>query len=106
MTVLNKNTSGIPEGAVYIGRGSAWGNPFTHLLNTTAKFVVKDRQEACHAYAVWVKQEIREGRISLQSLASLHGKDLVCFCAPLACHGDSLEKLSIWAHNKLKGNQP
>ena len=26
--VLNKRKSGIPAGAVYIGRGSKWGNPF------------------------------------------------------------------------------
>ena len=26
--VLNKRKSGIPAGAIYIGRGSKWGNPF------------------------------------------------------------------------------
>lgn len=26
--VLNKHHAGIPAGAVYIGRGSKWGNPF------------------------------------------------------------------------------
>lgn len=28
MAVLNKHKHGIPQGAVYIGRGSKWGNPF------------------------------------------------------------------------------
>lgn len=28
MKVLNKYHAGIPKGAVYIGRGSPWGNPF------------------------------------------------------------------------------
>jgi hypothetical protein len=26
--VLNKHRDGVPAGAVYIGRGSKWGNPF------------------------------------------------------------------------------
>jgi hypothetical protein len=26
--VLNKHKAGVPAGAVYIGRGSKWGNPF------------------------------------------------------------------------------
>ena len=26
--ILNKHHAGIPAGAVYIGRGSRWGNPF------------------------------------------------------------------------------
>ena len=26
--VLNKHEVGVPAGAVYIGRGSKWGNPF------------------------------------------------------------------------------
>lgn len=26
--VLNKRVNGVPAGAVYIGRGSKWGNPF------------------------------------------------------------------------------
>ena len=26
--VLNKHKTGVPSGAVFIGRGSKWGNPF------------------------------------------------------------------------------
>lgn len=26
--VLNKRVTGVPAGAIYIGRGSKWGNPF------------------------------------------------------------------------------
>lgn len=26
--VLNKHRDGIPPGAVYVGRGSPWGNPY------------------------------------------------------------------------------
>ena len=40
--VLNRRTDTIPPGAVYVGRPSKWGNPFTHLSGTTlAQFRVK-----------------------------------------------------------------
>jgi len=30
----------------------------------------------------------------LRALDELRGRDLVCFCAPLACHGDLLRRLA------------
>ena len=102
MAVLNKYKDAIPKDAVYIGRGSRWGNPFTHLKGTKAQFVVADRDEACDSYARWIKQEIKEGRVTLPDLASLHGKDLVCYCAPARCHGHALEKLAVWAYARLQ----
>ena len=101
MVVLNKHKSGIPEGAVYIGRGSMWGNPFTHLKGTAARYVVKDRDEACDRHKEWLKDQIRSGEVSLEQLAGLHNKQLVCFCAPLRCHGDTLVQAAAWATEKL-----
>ena len=37
----------------------------------------------------------------LNDLAALHGKDLVCFCAPCQCHGHTLEKAAEWASQTL-----
>ena len=31
---------------IYCGRGSVWGNEYTHLRGTTAKFVVDSREVA------------------------------------------------------------
>lgn len=85
--VLNKHSDGIPDGAVYIGRPSKWGNPFVIGRDGT-------RMQVIRKYREWVMQN--------QSMLSairneLHGKDLVCFCSPKPCHGDVL--LAI-ANNK------
>lgn len=99
MAALNKHVHGIPKGAVYIGRGSKWGNPFTSIQgrNTKASEVVGSREEAIEKYRQWLWNNIQAGEIQLQELADLHGKDLVCFCAPKPCHGDVLERAAKWA---------
>lgn len=99
MKVLNKHVHGIPDGAVYIGRGSKWGNPFTSIQGKTTKAttVVATREESIEQYRQWLKQQIRSGCISREELAALYGKDLVCFCAPKPCHGDILIKAAAWA---------
>lgn len=94
MTVLNKYIDKIPKGAIYIGRGSRWGNPYWRGKHGT-------RDEVCDQYAVLLDHAIENGTVSLEDLAALHGKDLVCFCAPLRCHGDTLEQVAEWAWNEL-----
>lgn len=74
--VLNKHTQGIPKGAYYIGRGSPLGNPFVIGRDGS-------RDEVCDKYDAWL-----DGQPQLLPLiASLQGRDLVCFCAPKRCHG-------------------
>jgi Domain of unknown function (DUF4326) len=80
--ILNKYKDEIPKDAVYIGRGSIWGNPFIIGKDGT-------RQEVVEKYAIW----ICDNPELLNKLTSLKGKDLVCFCRPLTCHGDILEIL-------------
>jgi hypothetical protein len=74
-----------PSGAIKIGRGSKWGNPFDWRGNKKT-IPVKDRSEAIARYEAYLlaKPEL------LQSLPELKGKDLACWCAPEACHGDVL----------------
>jgi len=78
--VLNKFKEGVPQGSVYIGRPSKWGNPYV---------IGKDgcRDEVIHKYKVWLTAQPSKVAEAQRELA---GKDLVCFCAPLACHGDVL----------------
>lgn len=78
--VLNKYRDGIPKGAVYIGRPSKWGNPFAIGKDG-------DRDEVIAKYRQWLlaRPDIMEA-----AKLELAGKDLVCFCAPKACHGDVL----------------
>lgn len=94
MRVLNKRQSGgVPPDAVYVGRPSKWGNPFTHLpRGSAAAFRVSSRDEAVDAYRQWITQQ--GGQYLLADLDELRGKDLVCWCAPARCHADVLLELA------------
>lgn len=105
MPVINKHHGNIPPGAIYIGRGSRWGNPFSHLPHARNTILVKTRDEACDKHEAWLRQEVKEGRVTLEDLAALHGETLVCYCAPQRCHGHTLEKMAAVAV-KLLAQQP
>lgn len=77
---------------VYIGRPSKWGNPFSHLEDSTqAEFKVKDRKEAIDSYRAWITEG--DGKHLLKDLHELEGKVLGCWCKPKSCHGDVLVEL-------------
>lgn len=72
----------MPEGAVYVGRPTRWGNPFPH--NGTPA----SRTEAVAAYRDLVATDP-----ALQAAArrQLAGRDLACWCpAAQPCHADVL----------------
>jgi hypothetical protein len=80
--VYNKTRDkNIPPNAVYIGRGSKWGNPF--ILHNEA-----DRDKVIQLYETYLISNVD----LLRDLIELKGKSLVCFCAPKSCHGDVLLK--------------
>lgn len=82
MKVLNKHRDVIPPDAVFIGRGSKWGNPFKIGIHG-------DRDEVIDLYEEWLLNNVE----LLDQLDELIGKDLWCFCKPKRCHGDVLIKL-------------
>ena len=73
---------------VYIGRGSKWGNPYSHREGTLAQFVVGSRKEAIEKYEGYLLSN--EGL--MRDLDELRGKVLGCWCKPKSCHGDVLLK--------------
>ncbi len=78
---------------VYIGRGSKWGNPFTHKKKTSAEYIVGSRDEAVNAYELYLTQGA--GQHLLKDIRKeLKGKTLGCWCSPQACHGDILAKFA------------
>ena len=79
--VLNKKHGDC--GGVYIGRPSKWGNPF--VIGRDG-----DRRDVVRKYESWVQTQ----PALMASLRELRGKDLVCWCAPQACHGDVLLRLA------------
>lgn len=102
MAVLNFYHIGklIPAGAEYIGRpmaklglkGSIFANPFK--LEKGAP-----RQPVIDQYRVWLWDQIRSGKITIEDLLALEDKDLVCFCHPQPCHGDVVEAAIKWARS-------
>ncbi len=71
--VHNMRANTAPEGAIYCGRGSKWGNPFRiGEHGTRAQVIDRFRVE------VLPKLDVRP----------LRGKHLVCFCEPKPCHCD------------------
>lgn len=80
--VLNRLKCGVPKGAVYVGRPTKWGNPF--LIGRDG-----DRAEVIQKYT----QHLLQSSL-LAELPELKGCDLVCWCAPDACHADVLLRLA------------
>lgn len=85
---------------IYIGRGrgSIWGNPFSHMENTKAEFKVNTRDEAVDAYLPWILDQPQ----LLELLYTLKNKVLGCFCSPKRCHGDMLISLVNFIFNHVE----
>ena len=73
---------------VYVGRGSKWGNPYSHKEGTLAEEVVESRSEAVKKY----EEYLLTNKDLMSSLHELKGKVLGCWCKPKSCHGDILLK--------------
>ncbi len=85
------------EYEVLITRPTKWGNPFSHLENSSAPYKVKTRREAVEKYKEWILQQPD----LLDSLDELEGKVLGCVCKPgQACHGNVLVELIKNRHYK------
>ena len=89
--VHNKYKNTAPPDAVYIGRGSKWGNPFVIDKHGSRSEVIAKYEEY-----ILGKPEL------LAQLHELKGKDVVCYCAPQACHGNILVHM---ANNPEEGNK-
>lgn len=110
--IQRKRTKGwrMPEGAVYVGRPTKWGNPFTIDDARECGFLddatdLEAREFVTRCFRDWltgtgepwwtgVESDARR-RQALDMLANLRGKDLACWC-PLdqPCHADVLLELA------------
>jgi hypothetical protein len=110
--IVNKKT-GDHDDAVYVGRGSPLGNPYSHLPSSLAEVKVESREEAVRRYRPWLEHQLRTGgfaRILFMDLVTFY-KDfgslkLACWCAPKECHAEVIaEMVKEYAgqtHNELK----
>lgn len=81
---------------VYIGRPSKWGNPYSHLPNTIARYRVSTRVEAINKF----EKYLYESNL-IADIEELRGKTLGCWCKPKSCHGDILVRLANSPIDKL-----
>lgn len=80
--VLNRRTDDCSK-AVYVGRPSKWGNPYTIGSDGSRPAVVRK-----------YRKYLADSNPLRELLHELRGKDLACWCAPLACHADVLLELA------------
>lgn len=87
MKILNQHKDSVPDGAIYVGRPSPWGNPFEISPSVT-------RDQACDMFHAWAfSPEQVQFRGNVRS--SLFGHDLVCWCHPRRCHAETLRAIAI-----------
>lgn len=90
--LYNRHHKDAPANAVYIGRGTPWGNPFIVGRHGV-------RGECVDKFELEVLPTL--------DISELVGKSLVCSCYPNRCHGDSilkrLQEIETNMSNELSG---
>lgn len=85
----------------YIGRGSALGNPYTHITDkkTKAIYQAKDRDDAIEKYSHYYDLMYGSNLAFTKAIDEIYekyksGEDvyLECYCHPLRCHGDIIKE--------------
>lgn len=92
--VYNRKVDEVPDGAVSIERPGKWGNDFIVGVHG-------NRAQCIARFAAGLTPAMRAA-----IRAELAGRDLVCACAPLACHGDVLLAIATpyrWAQYAANG---
>ena len=83
--IQRKRTSGwrMPDGCVYVGRPTKYGNHYT-ILNG-------NRRNAVALYWHWLHMSPAGVRVAELARQELAGKDICCWCREdKLCHGDAL----------------
>jgi len=109
--IFVRNKHNLPDNLpnlIYIGRGSAFGNPYSQKEDTKAEFVVSSRTEAIESYKLYFNNKYESDLIFASEVNKLiniydSGEDvnLVCYCKPKACHGDYIKQFIISHSGKL-----
>lgn len=105
--IQRKRTRGwrMPEGALYVGRPTRWGNPFRMGLVTPpverydpAPVYVRDHEHAVRLYRQWLRGSANRCADLVPLLA---GRDLACWCPlvdaegnPVPCHANVLLEIA------------
>lgn len=94
--IQRKRTKGwrMPEGTVYVGRPTKWGNPF-RVGGNSELGEVPNARTAVARYRSWMTDPLRWCLPPPPDVSELRGKDLVCWCPPGSyCHATVLLELA------------
>ena len=101
--IQRKRTKGwkMPEGAVYVGRPTKWGNPFKigseheYMHWVAGEFRPYTIRTAAQAVTAFSESIGRGSTFERDAKVELRGHDLACFC-PLdqPCHADVLLEIA------------
>ena len=105
--IQRKRTKGskMPQGAIYVGRPSVWGNPFIVGIDGTAEECVRKfekwfdptiAEEGSDLYNFRMENGWGGNSYAILSTTALRGKDLACWCAVDAqwCHADIILRIA------------
>lgn len=70
------------DDCVYVGRPTKWGNPFDSAL---------DRAWNVSRYEHWLRSQ---PELVAEARRELRGRNLSCYCHPLACHAHVLLRVA------------
>lgn len=90
-----KGKNALPQPWVYVGRGTALGNPYHFQPGDT-------REEILEQYRRWLWQQLkaRSWKLLLQLRSITEDTNLVCSCAPKPCHADIVVRAWYWARKE------
>ncbi len=99
--IQRRRTKGwrMPEGAVYVGRGSKWGNPWiagqVTIITGKRSGEKITSKDAVRMFRNTINATLARQPSFASEIESLRGRDLACWCAPGdPCHGDVLLELA------------
>jgi hypothetical protein len=88
----------MPEGVIYVGRPTKWGNPFKVGAKNPYGTITQDKRHSWQLYLGFAPQN---EKLIEAARKELRGKDLACWCPlfdelgnPAPCHADILLKLA------------
>jgi hypothetical protein len=95
--IQRKRTKGwkMPEGAVYVGRPTVFGNPWMIGQQVGPATPPMTRQQAADNYRKFVIANAKSPEQCRLPLSRLRGKDLACWCRlDQPCHADVLLEIA------------
>jgi len=101
INVVNSYKHKPTKNDIYVGRGSALGNPFSCKRNSMAQYICDTREESIENYRGWLQLQIEfKNKVVTNVLNDIwkrnkNGEDvnLVCFCKPKTCHADIIKEI-------------